>query len=201
MAMLPDKVSLLDVSSGRDVPAKIVELTPGLARTHIDRVWWNDLDVTGMEIHPEDRNWKWADVSAQAQGSRDFICVGVSLVATKQICGAMLYQIGAASFFNPTDLASEVMLLATQPTSRGLAPANLGYRGIGSALLLRAVAHSYIRGLGGRTVLRSIPTERTIQFYRNRGFDSHSTEPNGKIKMELRPVPAQKWLQKEGLAL
>ncbi len=199
MALLPDKVSLLDVSSGRNVSAKIIELTPGLARTHIDRIWWHDFDARLPEKFPEDRNWPWAMLAARAEGSQDLICIAMNIVGTKEICGAMLYQTGAASFFNPTDLANEVMLLATPPTSRGLVPANLGYRGVGSALLLQATAHSYIRGLGGRVVLRAISKERTIQFYRNRGFDSHSTESDGKIRMELRPESAQSWLQKEGL--
>ncbi len=201
MALLPGKVSLLDVSSGRDLSAKIVELTPGLARARIDRVWWNDLDATSTKNCPEDRDWKWADIAAQAQGCRDFICVGVSVADTDEICGAMLYQVGAASFFNPANLAIEVLLLATKPTSRGLLLANLGYRGVGSALLLQAVAHSYGLGLKGRTVLRSIPAEATIQFYKKRGFDSHSTEPDGKIKMELKPEHAQSWLRNKGLAL
>ncbi len=164
MAVLPDKVSLLEVSSGRNVAAKIVELTPALARTHIDRIWWSDFDEASAEEPPEDRDWKWADVAARADGSRDFICVGVSITGADEICGAMRYQTGAATFFNPTDLANEVMLLATAPTSRGRPWANPGYPGVGSALLLRAVAHGDALGLQGRTVLRSIPVKATIRF-------------------------------------
>ncbi len=200
MALLPDIITLLDVSSERTVRAKIIELTPRLARACIDCVWWNHLDTISQQNLPEDRHWPWAMVAAKAAESQDFICIGVKIDGAEEVCGAMLYRTGATSFFNPTDPANEVMLLAAAPPSRGLVPGNLGYRGVGSALLLRAVADSYIRGLGGRVVLRATPMERTIQFYRNRGFDSHSTEPGGKIiKMELRPGPACKWLQQEGL--
>jgi GNAT superfamily N-acetyltransferase len=179
MALLPDIFALLDVSSGRSVQAKIIELTPGLARTHIDSVWWNHLDTTSPAMVPEDREWSWAKLAAKAEETQDFICIGIRLIGPDVICGAMLYQTGARSFFNPSDPANEVMLLATSPSSRGLDPASPGYRGAGSALLLRATAHSYILGLGGRIVLRATSSEAIIQFYRNRGFDSHSTEPGG----------------------
>lgn len=200
MALLPDNVSLLDVSSGSNVPAKIIELTPGLARTRIDHTWWNDLDGTSRGKFPEDRHWSWAMLAARAEGSQDFICIGMKIDGTKEICGAMLYRTRVASFFNPNELANEVMLLAASPASRGLVPGKLGYRGVGSALLFRAVAHSYILGLGGRVVLTAIPDQLTITYYKNRGFDSHSTLAEGKIRMELKQRSAQSWLQKEGLA-
>lgn len=72
------------------------------------------------------------------------------------------------------------------------------YKGIGTALLLAAVRHSYSLGLGGRVWLTSLPTERTRDFYRKRGFRVIFEDENGMIDFELPTGVAQQWLECEG---
>jgi hypothetical protein len=68
----------------------------------------------------------------------------------------------------------------------------------GSGLLLYAVCHSYALGLGGRLVLVSLATEKTRQFYANRGFTTVGEDENGDREYELEPGIATCWLQEKG---
>ena len=72
------------------------------------------------------------------------------------------------------------------------------YRGVGTALLLAAVRHSYLLGLGGRVWLSSLPNERTRDFYTNRGFQVIFEGEDGTIEFELPIAKAVTWLEEEG---
>lgn len=70
--------------------------------------------------------------------------------------------------------------------------------GVGKGLLLRAVCHSYLFGLGGRVNLVSVPRERTRRFYERRGLVAVREDEEGSIEYELSDEAAQRWLQEEG---
>ncbi len=72
------------------------------------------------------------------------------------------------------------------------------YRGVGTVLLLAAVRHSYLLGLGGRVWLSSLPSERTREFYARRGFQVTFEHDDGTIDFELPTARAVAWLEEEG---
>ena len=58
--------------------------------------------------------------------------------------------------------------------------------------MLAAVRHSYLLGLGGRVWLSSLPSERTRDFYTNRGFEV--TFPKGRmVGSNLSYQPQRQW--------
>ena len=64
-------------------------------------------------------------------------------------------------------------------------------------LLLAAVRHSYLLGLGGRVWLSSLPSERTRGFYARRGFQVTCEHEGGMIDFELPNNTAVAWLEEE----
>ena len=88
--------------------------------------------------------------------------------------------------------------IATAPRNRPWVVEPPKYQGIGSVLLLAAVRHSYLLGLGGRVWLSSLPSERTRKFYRDRGFEVIFQDSDGMIGFELPAAAAEKWLEKRG---
>jgi hypothetical protein len=200
MLLLPDHVLLHNLISDANDDALITDLTPAIAHIQIDQQWWVLPGVENALLEKEpDATWrKWAAIAAQAQDSSEFVCVGCITGSDKQVQGAMLYWTAGRSLLDPTLQAVNVLLLATAPRNRPVAGREK-YRGVGSSLLLRAVAHSYLLGLKGRTVLQSKPTPQATQFYAGKRFRSHSAAADGKIDMELEPESALKWLRDEGL--
>lgn len=112
--------------------------------------------------------------------------------------GAIAYRIDAESRLQPGDGAVFVDRIATAPRNRPWVLEPPKYRGIGSILLLAAVRHSYLLGLGGRVWLTSLPSERTQKFYQDRGFEVIFEDEDGMIDLELPAVAAEKWLKKRG---
>jgi len=88
--------------------------------------------------------------------------------------------------------------LAAAPRNRHWLVADPLYRGVGKGLLLRAVCHSYLLGLGGRVNLVSVPRERTRRFYERRGLVAVREDDEGSIEYELSEQAAHQWLQEEG---
>ncbi len=204
MLALPDRLRLRNLISDTRDEAKIVDLTPSIARRRIDEQWWKLSGVASaiMDAQPDAAWRKWSAIAAQAQDSAEYACVGCVTSQDKFVQGAMLYWTDGHSLIEPVLGAVEVLLLASAPWNRPIIGNTPMYRGVGSALLLRAVVHSYLLGYEGRTVLESKPVPRTIQFYINRGFthiSSHSHTADDKIIMELEPQAARRWLQAEGL--
>jgi hypothetical protein len=112
--------------------------------------------------------------------------------------GASLYRIDAQSQLAPGQGAVYVDRLAVAPRNRPWLVDGPKYQGIGTVLLLAAIRESYSLGLGGRVWLTSLPSERTRQFYRNRGLCVVFENEDGTIDFELSADSAQQWLEREG---
>ena len=110
----------------------------------------------------------------------------------------MLYQIDAKSQIESGAGAVFVDRLAAAPRNRPWLASPPRYRGVGTVLLLAAVRHSYSLGLGGRVWLVSLPSERTKEFYKNRGFRRIYDDGDGMIDFELPAAKAETWLKNEG---
>ena len=88
--------------------------------------------------------------------------------------------------------------IAVAPRNRSWLVSEPLYKGVGVALLLRAICHSYILGLEGRVSLISLPSERTRQFYERRGFTRLGEDDDGMVEYEMDDEVAQRWLQQAG---
>ncbi len=114
------------------------------------------------------------------------------------IQGAIAYRIDARSFLDSNLTSVYVDRIAIAPRNRPWLVAEPHYKGIGVGLLLRAVCHSYLLGLGGRVNLSSLPRERTRTFYQKRGFIAVAEDDDGLIQYELSDEAAQEWLSGQG---
>ena len=75
-----------------------------------------------------------------------------------------------------------------------------GYTGVGSALLRKAVAHSYFRQGGGRVNLSPADNPRTLGWYRKRGFVRCDGPDGRRAILELPEVAARRLLSDWGLS-
>lgn len=118
--------------------------------------------------------------------------------ASGSVEGAITYRIDAESQLEAGKGAVYVDRIAAAPRNRPWVAEPPKYRGIGNVLLLAAVRHSYLLGLGGRVWLTSLPSERTKKFYRDRGFEVIFQDLEGMIDFELPTAAAEKWLKNRG---
>ena len=195
----PDVVDIYDAQKERTVRATVVELSPSEARKHIDLAWRTIANAELDRFRREpDWEWAWAKIASDTHEADFAVTVGVRLT-DRSIQGAMAYRWNGESFTEPETIALEVELLATAPLNRSHITTQPRFRGVGTALLLHAICHSYFLGLRGRTVLRAIDQPEVLDFYRHRGFESIRTGPADTILMELAPAAAQKLLRDEGM--
>ena len=197
MLELPNDVSIFSVRRNAFVKAKLVELDRTIAAKQIDGTWWK-LDVSKTLRSKEgDHHWEWRKLIGKYRNDANWDALGIQRT-TGSVEGAILYRIDALSQIEAGKGAVYVDRIATAPQNREWLSKPPKYKGIGSVLLLAAVRHSYLLGLGGRVWLSSLPSEKTRAFYGKRGFDVIFEEPDGMIDFELPADAAQKWLKDEG---
>jgi GNAT superfamily N-acetyltransferase len=197
MLVLPEDVSLFNCRRNADEPATLVRLTRRLAADGIDGEWW-DLDVSSsLRAKEGDHHWRWRKIVGQHHGDRVWEALAVQS-SSGEIEGAIVYRIDALSQIDIGEGAVYADRLSTAPRNRPSLVESPSYRGAGTILLLAAVRHSYLLGLGGRVWLSSLPSERTRDFYRNRGFQVISESEDGIIDFELPTATAVAWLEEEG---
>jgi hypothetical protein len=112
--------------------------------------------------------------------------------------GGITYRIDARSRLESGLGAVYADRLAVAPRNRPWLVSAPIYRGVGTVLLLAAIRHSYLLGLGGRVSLTSLPSERTREFYACRGFQVILEHADGMIDFELPTATAVAWLEEEG---
>lgn len=179
--------------------ASVVQLTRELARDDIDRMWWDDADLSNASIKEGDSHWRWERIVNDYSHDTLHACVAV-LSQEGYLEGAMAYQFHTKSKLEVGAGCVYIGWLATAPRNRDWLVNQTQYKGIGSVLTYWAVRESYSSGLGGRIFLQSLPTPRTLQFYKKKGFiRTDWTQPEtGLIDHELPTSAAIAWLKKEG---
>lgn len=197
MVLLPNKIDLVRAADNHAVEAHLVRLTRTVAKTKIDATWWQDLGVsTEMRKKENDNSWHWAKRLGELRNNRWHEPLAVE-TQDGNIQGAILYWLNTRSFVENEKGAVYVEALATAPRNRPWLISSPLYRGVGENLLLRATLHSYVVGLEGRVNLLSFHNERTLSFYKKRGFKIVGEE-GGLDQMELAPTEAFEWLRDEG---
>ncbi len=197
MLELPETISILDVERGVRVGARLVRLDRKLAAQQIDGTWW-EIDVSKRKRSEEgDHHWIWRKLVGELRLDLAWDALAIQS-ASGNVEGAMTYRIDAKSQLDPGKGVVYVDRLATAPRSRPWLVDPPKYKGIGSVLLLCAVRESYALGLEGRVWLTSLPSERTRQFYRKRGFQEIFQDEDGMIDFELPTKRAEEWLQQAG---
>jgi len=197
MLELPDDISIFSVARQKHVKAKLVKLDRNLAKTKVDGTWWKIPVSKKVREAEEDHHWGWRKLIGQHRNNANWESLAVQRTSGP-IEGAMLYRIDAKSQLEKGKGAVYVDRIATAPQNRRWLVDPPKYKGIGSVLLLGAVRHSYLLGLGGRVWLTSLPSEQTREFYRNRGFESIFEDPDGMIDFELPEAEAERWLKQKG---
>ena len=170
MLVLPDDVTLFGVRQNREVQATLVKLTRNLAADRIDGEWWK-LEVSkSLREQEGDHHWLWRKIVGEHRNDRSWETLAVQSTSGA-IEGAIAYRIDALSQIDSGDGTVYADRLATAPRNRPWLVDAPSYQGVGTVLLLAAVRHSYLLGLGGRVWLTSLPSERTREFYVRRGFE------------------------------
>ena len=197
MLVLPDDITLFDVRQQCSVSARLVPLTRELAATEIDGKWWKIEASQPARDDEEDHHWVWRKLVGEHRNDLAWEALAVQSSAD-EVEGAILYRLDARSQLEVGKGAIFGDRLATAPRNRPWLVNSPRFRGVGSALLLAAVRHSYALGLGGRVALVSLPSERTREFYVKKGFRLISEDRHGNIMYELPTEAALSWLKREG---
>ena len=177
------------------VAARLIELTPDIAQSRIDALWWND---SGLNIQKReaDQHWNWEQIAGDysANALRESVAV---LSSEDYLEGALTYRFDAKSRLEPGNGCVYIGWLASAPRNRKWICAQPSYAGVGGDLMEWAVRESTLNGLGGRLSLQSLPTPQTVRFYEAKGFvrTNPNQPPTGLIDYELPQDAAQKWLQ------
>ncbi|MCA9234232.1 MAG: GNAT family N-acetyltransferase [Planctomycetales bacterium] len=191
-----DIVVLKDCRRRCDCRASLLRATKDLAKL-IDSTWWQIGGSKSRRDKEGDHSWRWADIYGECRRDPWAECLCV-VTDDGAVQGAVNYHLDAKSLASPEHGAVFVHHIATAPRNRPWLVDQPEYRGIGVALLAAAVRHGYSLGLEGRTVVPSLPTEQTRQFYENRGFIRIDEDADGIIDYELPPDVAQDWLRSLG---
>lgn len=192
---LPEEVHIVNVSRNVRVKARLVRLTRELAAQGIDGTWWNVPVSKSVRKDESDNHWLWRKIVGLNHAKLTWEALAVQS-ASGSVEGAITYRIDAQSQLQPGEGAVYVDRFAAAPRNRPWVVDPPKYQGIGSVLLLAAVRHSYLLGLGGRVWLTSLPSERTRKFYRDRGFEVIFEDSDGMIDFELPTAAAEQWLKK-----
>ncbi len=187
--------SLRRAGTLEQVPAQLIELTPALAQSRINALWWRHPDLT--IVSPEgDGHWNWQTIAQNYASNPLRLCVA-PLSSENYLEGALAYRFDAKSQLEPGCGCVYIGWLATAPRNRKWICPQPVYAGVGGDLVLHAVRESYLNGLGGRVFLQSLRTPQTRAFYEGKGFVMVSESPrqDGLINYELPTVAAQRWLR------
>lgn len=194
MFELPDIPKLLDVAKNDVIESTIQPMTPEMALEGIRQDWWaNPSDPAKRE---EDYPWAWDKIAENNSETDEHECV-VLITNDGKVQGACVYNIHHMSLTQENQFAVCLILLATAPWNRPWLIERPEFRGVGSALLFRAVCHSHLLGLKGRVVLEALNTERVTSFYENRGFEKLDETENATIWMEIPEYTAKLWIDRE----
>lgn len=194
---LPQEVHIFNVARNVRVKARLIRLTRELAAKEIDGTWWNLPASKAVRKEEGDNHWLWRKIVGSNHAKLTWEALAIQ-TSGGSIEGAITYRIDAQSRLQSGEGAVYVDRIATAPRNRPWVVEPPKYQGIGSVLLLAAVRHSYLLGLGGRVWLSSLPSERTRKFYRDRGFEVIFQDSDGMIGFELPAAAAEKWLEKRG---
>ncbi len=194
---LPEEVHILNVAKNVRVKAQLIRLTRDLAARGIDGTWWSFPALKSVRKGEGDNHWLWRKIVGANHARLTWEALAVQS-ASGAIEGAIAYRIDVESQLQPGKGAVYVDRIATAPRNRPWVVETPKYQGIGSVLLLAAVRHSYLLGLGGRVWLTSLPSERTRKFYLDRGFELIFEDADGMVDFELPAAAAEKWLRKRG---
>ncbi|PHS06082.1 MAG: hypothetical protein COA78_14705 [Blastopirellula sp.] len=197
MLDLPIQVSLFNIDQASNVRAELIQLTSDIANEKIDNSWWDAKITEKLEGKEADKHWNWHWLNGVYGDYLNWEAIAVQS-ASGYIEGAITYRIDAKSQLSEGQGPVYVDRLAAAPRNRPWLVENPVFRGVGSILLLTAVRHSYQLGLKGRVLLDSLPSERTRNYYDNRGFEVTSEKDDGTIGYELPATAAEKWLQEQG---
>ncbi len=197
---LPDRIELLKTVDGTAVAEKVGKLTRRLAQERIDSKWWELPEVSKRQRRQEnDHHWQWAKRVGELKNDRWHEAVAAQ-TDDDDVQGAILYWVNTKSFVDERLGAVQVEALATAPRNRPWLVESPLYRGVGEALLLRAVIHSYLLKLDGRVNLIAFEDPRTIAFYKRRGFVAAGYD--GDLpRFELTSIAGTEWLREEGYDL
>lgn len=195
MLTLPESVEIYSVANAEGVQAELQELTRELAGK-LDGTWWSIPVSKAVREKEGDHHWKWRKLVGEIRQKAAWDSLGIVCEDTVQ--GAMLFRVDAKSSLEPGEGAVYVDRLSTAPTNRPWLCDPPNYRGIGTVLMLAAVRSSYSLGLKGRVRLESLPSEKTREFYDNRGFTVIKQDTDGMIDYELPAASADQWLRDEG---
>lgn len=187
-------VKITRASNKEEVPAQVVELTPAIAQTRIDRQWWSYPDLVIVKSEG-DQHWVWESIVLQEGQGLLNQCVAL-LSEEDYVEGAMVYRLDVKSKLEIGEGTLYISWLATAPRNRRWICLSPIYQRIGPVLLCWAIRQSYLNGLGGRISLQSLPTAKTREFYESSGFvrTDLSQSDQGLIDYELPTVTAQKLL-------
>ena len=194
---LPEDVHILNVATNVRQKARLIRLTRELAAKEIDGTWWSLSASKSIRKEEGDNHWLWRKIVGENHAKLTWEALAIQ-TSSGSIEGAITYRIDARSRIQSGEGAVYVDRIATAPRNRPWVVEPPKFQGIGSVLLLAAVRHSYLLGLGGRVWLTSLPSERTRKFYRDRGFEVIFEDSDGMIDFELPAVAAEKWLKKRG---
>ena len=197
MLDLPEEVTILNLQRDRRVKAQLVKLTRELAAQQIDGTWWNDPPSKPLRSMEGDHHWQWRKLVGLNHNNLNWEALAIQS-SGGFVEGAITYRIDAKSQLSPGNGAVYVDRLATAPRNRPWLVEHPRFKGVGSILVLAAVRHSYLLGLGGRIWLTSLPTERTREFYSRRGFQVIFEERDGTMHFELPEAEAERWLKHGG---
>jgi hypothetical protein len=198
MLQLPETVVLRNLIDNTDCDARIVPITREMAQRKIDGQWWQIGGSRTKRREEGDHDWNWTKIFGENRGAlhREMVAV---VTADAAVQGAITYWTNGKSLLDSELGSVYVQFIATAPRNRPWLVDKPFFQGVGYQLLLYAVCHSYILGLGGRVTLVSLPTEKTKEFYTNRGFTKISEDENGNMEFELMTADAERWLREEGL--
>jgi hypothetical protein len=206
---VPKRVTLLNGLNHCSVAAVCTRLTRTIARDKIDRIWWNETEWTkALRKAEPDVTWKWVKllgdvISQEGKYTNGWV---VETPADTQVQGAIIYSTNAVSLLEKGPSgepipAVYVQFLATAPRNRDrlTRPQPGNYRGVGTALLRIAIAHSYLIGGGGSINLASVHHPDTIAWYEDFGFLHMEAETEGRLVFELPRDVAARHLSEMGL--
>jgi GNAT superfamily N-acetyltransferase len=188
---LPAAVTVVRCETGEAVEARLVDLTAKLAKTKIGGAWWVGLSVSKTRSREEgDHHWDWAAEVGKHQNKLYVESVAIQ-TTDDAVQGAAVYLLNGRSVL--VDGAGAILphWLATAPRNRPWLVPRPEYRGVGTNLIRWAAYHSYHLGFGGRIVLATLPSERTVAFYESLGFRATSAEEDDMVVYELEPMQAR----------
>lgn len=197
MLSLPESVSIYSVGNGAEVRATLVDLSRKAAAQKIDGTWWEIGGSKRLRAKEGDNHWQRRKLVGEIRDDHAWDAIAVQSVSGN-IEGAMTFRVDALSQLEKGLGVVYVDRLAAAPRNRPWLVDPPKYLGIGTVLLFAAVRESYLLGLEGRVWLTSLPSERTREFYRKKGFQEIFSDEDGMIDFELPKEKAEQWLRLKG---